>query len=680
MLINATVNSATPPAGDVIINITQRSASGAQVAPETIAFECDLSSCGFDDVVSTGAPGDIYDPTFHKHYYFWDFGESYAFTAPENVITGLNDLSGTAVGPQAAHTFRTVNANHTVTVSVWGYVSGVLTEKTGTLSGIDVGNPDTLFSTTNTIFVSTNALGHADFDQAPTGAQEVQATDIKSVYSTYIETPDQETVPKRIMLARGRSYTVTSEVQYGKISKAPTVHIVAGPTGGAGGDAKPILDCTTSGFSIDDTNGVVAAESKDFVLQNLDIRGGWDSSTRTGTSGTKGISNAATTHLRINNIMADGCLVSGFTTLVYTGGGTGYAPDAFMLNDCHLSNFGEMCIYMYGGAASADQAFFTCVGTRYGSAADAVVDTPSADKGHCMRGNSEVWIINKCDGYGAQADANASIHSDLLAMQGPLRPNSSSDSMKTVATQNYLECGWTGCLELKDGGGGDLAIINCMFDSNYCVLQAIGRYGMQISHSGVTARNSVFVQVACDGALTNGDMAIAKISGTTGSGNTEWLNGPVEIYSNTFVNLRSSRASVGANSYTDGPTDLSPVLQNNILHEPNISTDIGLNDGAPYYCDPHSVLGYREINGGASFTGDKPPSGFTIDANGHIIAARAPTSTCASFAPLTGSSAVGSVSTGLVSEFDMFGTRRKTIADTHARAFSGGAIEPNLAS
>ncbi|MES2693109.1 MAG: CARDB domain-containing protein [Verrucomicrobiota bacterium] len=166
LLATASVLSAA-----VTASITPSRTSG--VAPLAVNFD------------ATGTTSSATTRPFHDVYYSWSYGDAGSGTWSTNDKSKNHDT-----GPIGGHVFETPGT-YTVTLSVKDSAGSTDTE---TVS-ITVTDPNTVFSGTNTICISTSA----DFTGAPSGAQQVTTTSWTTVTS-YLGTG------RRVLLKRGHSW------------------------------------------------------------------------------------------------------------------------------------------------------------------------------------------------------------------------------------------------------------------------------------------------------------------------------------------------------------------------------------------------------------------------------------------------------------------------------------------
>jgi hypothetical protein len=624
-------SSSTPtqPGVTATINIEKRAASGVQVAPEPLMFSVDVS--GFDSQPPTG--GNVVDDRLHLIEYFWDFdslnaGGTYVFTAPVNVYSdAANHTSGKknsryARGFLASHTYRTPG---TYRVSVFCVETSSGKTATATLD-VTVGNPDTLFSGTNTIFMSPSGT----FTNAPAGAQTMTSGNIEAAYDTYVR--GQQTTPKRIMLNRGESYTFDGD-NWGIFSgqHVPTVHVVAGP----GGAAKPVLNWTGE-FNWSDSG---ANNNKSFVWQDIDFQGTWDSTTDSDPN--TGPERGA---FRINEngpniILMDGCSFDG---ILYSG------LDAVVDNSYNHSWFWNDVAFTNKnyGYLGGKYNVLSATGCRFMSDVNSLADATN-NQGWNFRFSSlnSRNVIDKCDFFNRQG---WSLVGSIIAVQAHVRFNAdggTGSNSKLCVTDNTMEGGYS-CISLAATSGNDDRPVNMLVDGNYM----LGSYQtvsfIETCQSGLTIRNNIMVmpEFAGSSRISNGPVAFVQLTTNGRSAGTN-ASEPIRVYSNTFVNTQDQGQSGGAIALVSNSLPFTNVTtENNVNHQPAITSPI--TTYAPLG-DDTNLFTPREI-GYRSSTADNTATTATVTTAGATDL----------FDPETGSSAIAGYTTGLVSDRDWTMRRR----------------------
>lgn len=189
----------------VSLNVSATSNRSSGVAPLGVVFDASATT----DSSLTNA--------FTQPLYIWDFDDS----GSGNFSYGARTISKNwSHGPIAAHVYTTAGTYNPTVMVFNGYIA-----KTYSLSAITVTNPDTVYSTTNTICVSTAG----DFTGKPTGATEVTSSDFDAGVVPLIASG------KRVLLRRGETFASSAT---GSLASA----ISEGTLGAFGTGDKPIVD------------------------------------------------------------------------------------------------------------------------------------------------------------------------------------------------------------------------------------------------------------------------------------------------------------------------------------------------------------------------------------------------------------------------------------------------------
>lgn len=586
----ASIWDQTPSAGtSVRINVAR---SNLRVAPEGMNFDLTLS--GFDN--NTPANPENPDPSF-TNYVFWDYGDSYTFTAPEQVQTANMD-SRYSRGPLGSHTYRAAG-NYVVRVCVIEPSSGKIGIGTLNIGGASadtpaVGDPDTLYTGAATLFVSTNS----DFTNKPAGAAEY--TSVQSAVSAMISA----TAPRRVMLERGQTHTATgvfSNRSYGTVTAdALSFRIEARP----GGGAKPIFTTTHTGLQINDSvrNGSNPTINSDFIISGIDARGPWDSTTETGNA----IDFALVGSNGSTYSCVDACEFDGWGIALYFF--TTDSTARSIINDTIITNWQN-----YGYYEASAQSFLAVTGCRIAQHVDALGGGPrNAPKLYNHHGPIRCGRTPKALFWASDLFSNtgwfqqASIFDPQPALRVVSEP-------RKGARFNVGAC-------VLESGGVPLAIansaasldqpVNGLVDGN--LLLGGWRSGQFISmqYGGCTIRNNFLVKanVQRNGSAVGGpsryvSQGFIHFSRSGFGSATDNQTTPTLIYNNSFINLMNAAndpdgdgataiISIGSNG-----SGFVRTVENNILHEPNRGTP-----NTPYapltsvFAFTPRYKGYRDYN------------------------------------------------------------------------------------
>lgn len=630
-----------------VLTLGVKHRSAEEVFPEVIQFGVtDYSGAGFDDMTKD----DDYDPALHLAH-FWDFDDSYTYSAPTQNALVASDQSfptytdaGTSIAAEPLHTFRSAGT-YDVTVSVWGYVSGVLTEARGTLQ-VTVGTES--FATTRTIYVDPDGGG-----TPPSGATEV--TTLASAASSL-----SGSTPQRVMLRTGVTHTITSGVTF---APAGTLHIVSETPG-----TKAVIDnnLSTENFGIT----LNTDPSSDMVVQDIQMDGPINPLTHgyydSGSNPVNGITITDT----YETLLFDRCELTNHNIQIWNVGGSN-SVSIYCLNDTVLEGFWGR---MTDGFNSTIIGF---TGSRIWQDPDAVSNAVAGifSGEHTRQGTTGTTpptpttvICDKSDFFGrTKLDGGAG--RILLRFHTNGAPD-----MRTYMTQSCFEAeGESIALGVPPGEPlaahthGNHILEGCVITTARNGSKPVG-----INHTGVTVRNNIVVipefgdreNVNFGTFFSFGNI----IGGSYGTGDE--LK-PVKCYNNTCITYTTAASQFDgtlATVATFGSVDASAQTEdNNILYQPNLtggSTADGPLDLTSMYTPAYKGL-WTSSDGNTS---SSPATGT------------APLDDVCSGAPLTTAGAIGAATSGEVAVFDFFGVNRATRAASHSRSPSSGAIEPDLAS
>ena len=621
------VNIASAQSAD--INIVQRAAE--ETAPEGFVFEITNFS-GFD----TSGPGaGVYDPQNHDLYYLWDFDDDYTFTAPENTPT-VHKNAGIAYGPWAAHTYR-ATGTYEPTCLVYEPSSGKFCTARLTTTTITVADPNTTFATTDTIFMSPSG----DFADAPSGALTATSGDITTTLETGYSIEGQQTVPKRIMLNRGESYTFRQHrIGLNAPELNPTLHIVAG----TGAGARPEVTATGA-FDWNDTQNT-GDIAKDFVTQNVNWSvTTWDSETDPAGSSNNFFGRSTKPP---QQVLFDQCNFSGFNNLVGNAGvGT---PSQVTINDCIVTNHAGY------GVIDENYGSYAITGSKWVGLPNAFMDATGAGNGAMIRlgggVTDAITIVDACDLFNRQGSTGVGI-------QGCLRLNTNMhEGAKTITSRCAIE-GGDSLYTQGQGTGGDSLAANSIIEKNYMVGGYRTANMINVKESGLTIRNNIFVfgnqNNRANFFAANNPTDFAKTNSADFVASN--LGVPVSFYNNTCVNVVDAAVyPAAANAATligSSSGNLTIVSGNNINHQTAITTPTVAD--APLADTANDFFATREL-GWLSTAEDHRSDTFTLTTAGHFD----------DYTPLTGSAALADVTGVYVAYDDFYGNVRPATKDRGA--------------
>lgn len=564
----ASTTGVTVSSASAVINVVRRSA--LWVAPEAFVF--DLSLSGFDTLQS--ASGEVYDPQFHELYYLWDFDDAYDFEAPEHLDTG-HERAGVAYGPTVSHTYRTPG-NYEVSCLVIEPSSG----KSATARlNIAVGNPNQTFPGTNTIFV--DAVGGAA--GAPPGARFANTLD-----AAWDAATGQQSAPKRIMLARGQTFSLSGRAMgNGGSNNMSSLHIVAA----SGVGAKPIVNAAGT-VLWSDTATTGTGTDKDLVVQGLDWRGQWNGVTETGNSydGFLFLANPP------RQALFDGNEMSGFANILATSGSDASMRNAMLVaNDNIMTNWRLYAVFgRYGINA--------LTGNRLAHNVNGLGGGPRSANAHTEGGPIRMPTPNRAIVHSNDMFSNAGWFSNVegyYTTQPCMRWNTTPQRGAILNMQcNSLEGGYTP-LEIKSQSQEPGFAVNAMCEKNTIVGNFMSAYLITCEFGGATFRNNRLIQPDVNrftGIFNPRSFINLDYQGS----NSENGSAPIGIYNNTFLSqLTPANRSDGlatAAGTVDADAEFTAVTEhNNINHQPHL----GRSADAPLSMEvlwPARYIGYQDTN------------------------------------------------------------------------------------
>ena len=593
--------SAAGTGAAIAINVTR---GADQVAPDAIFFEA--SPSGF--AAGAAGAGEVYAPEDHDIHYTWSFSDPGTYGAPVNLVAGLNDRNK-AYGRKVWHCF-TQPGTYTVSVTAVDRAGNSATASTD----VTVGDPAVAWSGSATLCVALDG----DFTGAPSGA--VQYTTLSAAFAAYGSLPGKG----RLLLKRGETYTITSRIDVdGSYSN---FHL-----GAWGAGNRPVLDNIADGIGTLRTKG---GYSGDLTISDIVFQGGWDATTETGLEGQWAIFIYSPARVTVSQ-----CDFDGHDTSIYPHTDTA----ALCVHDCAITNWENYGIF----AGKAQGAKAAILGTRIAQHVDALAGSTSkavpANWHGPLRHGFKSLYMDCCDLFsnnGWSTNPGA-----VFAAQPCIRHNSKvTPDIYAYYTRTVCEGGWK-IISMQDASGAknDLAG-NCIWDGCYFLGTASTDYAMYIQYGGTTVRNCVVVRPDVP-ALVNGFQAMIYLD-TDGLDAVNTAS-PVDIYNNTFIDLRSAandtndpfRIVTNVNGYFSNITE-----ENNISHAPNlpgaIIGDVPLST-APVFSPRYK--GFRWSGAPVLDTAYATPAGAVAD-----------------YRPLAGSAAIGDATTGQTAYDDFFGAVRAT--------------------
>ncbi|MEP0964115.1 MAG: hypothetical protein ABJG75_20165 [Roseobacter sp.] len=541
--------------------------SDHRVAPEGVFFSPTLT--GFATNTATNIAN--YDPSYHDKVYFWDYGESYDYVAPTQVVAmdaadgGNRSDSRYSLGPLGSHVFRT-HGIHTVRLAVLEPSTGRWGQA---VLPVSVADPNDFYSGSTTIFVDQTG----NYGNAPSGAQRF--TSLTAAFSVL----DAALTPHRILLERGQTHVIDSPLGYRPPTNASGISLRIEAL--AGTSARPVLQASssfTSGrraliedASLQDANGI----DNGAVISGIELHGTWDVTSETGNWGTDAINFSDN---RSEHCVVDDCVIANVNVAIRTTNlsASGRSNRAYFVNDTIVSDWSNYGIF------DGDSGQTSILGSRIAQNVDAITGGPKDDT-HNNHGPYRAAAPNKTVFLSTDffSSTGWSPINSVLAVQPAIRWNTSA-GVGSGAQLNMQSC----AIE----SAGDPIVLSAANNSsnsratNSIIEGSIVVGGFQatrligLTHGGVTLRNNVLIfpdtqyNATPIGGLSRGLDAFVA-SATNGDGNgTDATNlaAPIRIYNNTLVNLSNMSTPHVWQDAIMGFSNVNTNLENNLIHAPNI--------------------------------------------------------------------------------------------------------------
>ena len=552
------------PAPGVSVTINMKR-SDHRVAPEAVFFDATLS--GFD--TNTAKRVQDYDPSYHDKVYLWDYGESYRYTAPTQVIAmdaadgGNRTDSRYSRGPLGAHVFRTPG-RHTVRLAVIEPSSGKI--GFGVLQ-IAVGDPDTFYAGRNTLFVDITG----SFRNSPPGAQR-----FRSLTSAF-EALNAAVTPRRVVLESAQTHVIDKSLVFRPPANATGVSLRIEAR--AGSNARPAIRATES-FSgsqliLDRSYFDGGRFDAGSIIKGLELRGTWDVTSQTGTWNIIGITFG---DKKANHCLVDDCEIKNVNMGVRTINLSTKERNSRVncVNDTIISDWSN-----YGWLDS--EFAYTCIlGSRFAQNPDAITGGPK-DKRHNNHGPYRIGSPNRAVFLSSDffSSTGWSRIKSIQAAQPAIRWNTSPNigagaqlNMQSCAT----ESAGTPLVLAAANSRENSRHMNALIEGTIAVGGFNARRLIGVSHGGLTLRNNVLVFSNTEydatpiGGQARGPFAFVSTARNGDGDGTDATNlrAPMNIYNNTLVNLSDAGAADVYQDIKMGFTTWN--VANNLIHEPNLDT------------------------------------------------------------------------------------------------------------
>ncbi len=571
----------TPASGVSVVINTQRSAH--RVVPEAMFFDLELS--GFD---TNTLSGEIYDPSYHDKYVFWDYEESYFFTAPTQVLAwdaadgGSRRDSRYSRGPLGSHTFR-VPGQYTVRVAVLEPASGKLGFGS---TNVSVGDPDTFYSGSTTLYVDTTG----GFVNAIAGARRFTSLD------SALAALDAATTPHRVVLENGQVFELNSAFFFRPpgVTTGSSFRIESRVNNGVKPIVRPGRNWQGDIFMADSSERDARADSG-VVMCGIRFEGIWDTTTQTGTQ----LTCLFLTDTGARNVVLDQCEFSGWGINVYPIGAR--FDRVIALNDLSVSNWGNYGVFHSTSSPTS------VTGCAIAQNVDARTGGPSNTSGkNNAHGPIRMEIPTKTQLWANDLFSNTgwSSYARISAIQACLRWNTTPKDSPTGCKLNMQACvcesGREAIVVQAQNTSNPRSPVNALIEANFLVPGFQAFAAMEVCFGGTTVRNNMMVVTDAPrdstsiGGFASSIAAFVRAAGGA-AGDPSNERTAIGIYNNTMLNLNRTQA-VPAWQDTIGFADVD--VENNLIHEPNLPSpntpDTPLESTLAFTC---RYKGYRANDG-----------------------------------------------------------------------------------
>jgi len=483
---------------------------------------------------------------FHELYYAWSFGDpaggaTWAYGTRPGVAS-----KNTAYGPIAAHVFETPGT-YTATLYVYHINSsgGISMKSVAGTSQITVTDPDTVFSGTNTICLSTGT----DFTGAPSGASTVPSATTADIQTAC-------TSGKRVLLKKGDTWNTTTST---------TITSTGGILGAFGTGAKPKIRQTGTVTSL------VLNGATDWRIVDIEVT----------SDGVYQPSKGCLASTSSTNIYLLRCDLNQGRNIISAATSTGLGLFDCVVHEsfatagicAYLDKVDNLAIYGTWMYLSSDH---TCrvQGTAVSAISNNFFERPGA-------GNGAALTVR-----GKANDANVDLWNGLWTEKVVIANNVCTASAAT---------GGGNALAIKPQASGHAERLrNVVVDGNVLSSDALSPIVSQVS-SGLTIRNNIVITRYAIGM----DFGYSSTS-------TDTVPPPdsIWIYNNSFYKPDTTSSNgFTAVSITNTTAITGMVVNNNVAYAPTDTRDGYTNGTAPRFFDSntatlgvHYTLGVNSSN------------------------------------------------------------------------------------
>ncbi|MFD0978632.1 PKD domain-containing protein [Tropicimonas aquimaris] len=558
----------------------------------------------------------------HELRYRWEFGENRAARVALPRVAAIWGTSlGDAFGPTAMHVFATPGS-YTVTCEVTDGTTTITATAT-----VVVEDPERAFGPAGTIVVAQDG----DFTGAPPGARHTRLDTALHAYARL------GVARGRLLLKRGETYALRDAIDIRDDKARKNFYI-----GAWGQGARPLLDT-----SANPRPAMHRGPKAMFPVQiwGLEIRGGWDPVTETGRP-SPGLLMTQSGQWTVYDMH--------FTGLSIAVHMSSKEPGSMALSDCVIERWQGY------GLLAKQSTFVGITGCRIEQDPMALGGGPKGGRhndhgpvrfsapllsGYHVLDKVQLFSRNGWSTAGGRQAHQALIRWNVTGTRGP----------RLNAQRIVGEGGWSfvdlhGNTSTAKDRLGEVILEKSLF-----IGTANTQGGVFVGHSGVSLRNSVFVFPDVPKETNRGPSAVVRWAVDTRFTDAENNAGPIRVYNNTVVDLRSDANSDSPSRMEEASrrdfTDV--VVANNVVLTPNVGG--GTTADAPLDATPLFEAYYPGLVDTQTWPLDPAfasPEGFI-----------------ALYRPQSGSAAIGDAGQGPVALDDLTGALR-------GQSPSRGALEP----
>lgn len=547
-LFSVTQEDAALPMTTGTLNISQ-TAQDQVTAPAGVWFEAtDIAGLAVQENTGGG-----YDPSFHEITFVWTVRDTPlpVYTAPQNIVTGWNDAN-LAYGKKVAFTFPTAGQ---YTIDLWAIdANGATATAEKTITVVD----------TASVYPGALTLCYSH-DPSEDWTEEVPGCQRVTSLSQAQNAMANASQPTRLLLKRGQSI----DDFYISLGASNLGHL-----GAWGSGVTPIVRTGANAYTL---RAFQSTPQTQVTVENIDFRGGWDSTTETG------MASITPLFLRDKNTSCfytlHRCNFSGYSSLTLTTAAN--VQNTVIVSDTVITNWRDYGIFIF--TANHPDTRVAVIGSRIAQHPDAL-NGGTKNGLHNTHGpiryanTSNVYLgvldlFSRCGWSGLGTDT---------ADQPCLRINHLGEPDRSLSIDRVVAEGGFRLVSMGGQNGGASGTVehagNYVLDKVLLIASAktIGPF-VQADFGGTTVRNMVGIMPnVLPYHINSWPGAITMVPDNPHVANNL---APMAIHNNTFLNLRSAandsdHAWILENNQSPFVT---LTMENNLLHAPDLDTPVLAN-------------------------------------------------------------------------------------------------------